>query len=77
MVKVKLYGTLRRFSQKDTPGIWVGEPPLNSTVTDLIGIIGSKPNEVAVASINGEVCPFDTVVPDGAEVMLATHIGAG
>jgi molybdopterin converting factor small subunit len=76
-ISVRLYGTLRRFSQTGTPGLWVGELPSQSTVLELIYLLGSKPAEVANAVINGEVCPLDTEIPASAEVILVTHMGAG
>lgn len=77
MINVKLYGTLRRLSQKDTPGLWQGELLPKSNIYDLIAIIGTTPLEVAAACINGDVCPFDAEIPDGAEVILVTYMGAG
>ena len=76
-VKVKLYGTLRRFSQPETPGFWQGEITNNSNIADVIQIIGSTVEEVAGATINGEFVSFDSEVPDGAEIKLVTPIGGG
>lgn len=76
-VTVKLYGTLRRFSQKGTPGLWIGVIPRNSRINDLIDLLGTKPAEVAAASINGNVRPLDTEIPDGAEIILVTFVGGG
>lgn len=77
MVNVKLYGTLRRLSEKNTPGLWRGEIPPKSRIYDLIQLIGTQPAEVAAAAINGYVCSFDTEIPDGAEVIFVTHVGGG
>ncbi len=71
-----MYGTLRRFSQTGTPGLWVGELPSQSTVLELIYFLGSKPAEVANAVIK-ERMSFDTEIPASAEVNLVTHMGAG
>jgi len=76
-VQVDLYGTLRRFSQPQTPGLWLGELFQGASIHDLIEKIGTSEREVAVASINGHVCPFDTKIPDGAKVILVTNMGGG
>lgn len=76
-IKVRLYGTLRRLGQKETPGEWIGEVPDACTLMELIQILGTKPAEVANAVINGEVCSLESNIPEGAEVILVTHMGAG
>ena len=76
-VRVQLYGTLRRFSQPDTPGCWTGELPEGSTVGDLLEHLGIEPREVAAAAVDGKVRPLDTTLPSGAEVVLVTPIGGG
>ncbi len=73
-VEVRLYGTLRRFSDN---GIWRGEIPAGSTVRDLIELIGSSEKEVAVASINGKACGFAEIIPPEGEVVLVTPMGGG
>lgn len=76
-VKVKLYGTLARLAQADTPGLWCGEVPDGTTVEALIRLLGTQPAEAYVATIDGELQPFDTIIPDGAEVVLVTPFGGG
>lgn len=76
-INVRLYGTLRRLSNEGTPGLWKGEIPLSTTIDGLIAILGTKSAEVATASINGKVCPLETEIPEGSEVILVTHMGAG
>jgi sulfur carrier protein ThiS len=76
-VQVHLYGTLRRFSQPQTPGLWLGDVPSGATIRDLITQIGTSEREVAVASINGKACPFEVEIPEGAKVILVTNMGAG
>ncbi len=76
-VRVRLYGALRRLSSPETRGLWQGEVPPGTTIEALIHLLGTKPGEVYVASINGALQPFDTVIPDNAEVILAPPIGGG
>jgi hypothetical protein len=77
MVTVKLYGTLRRLSNPGTPGFWQGEIPDDSRLIDLIGILGSGANEVAGASIDGELISMETTITPGAVIILVTPIGGG
>jgi sulfur carrier protein ThiS len=76
-VKVKLYGTMRRFSQKETPGAWQGEIPAGARVRDLIAMLGSSEAEVAAAALDQEPCTLEDVIPDGAVVTLVTPVGGG
>ncbi len=76
-VSVHLYGTLRRFSQPQTPGLWSGELPQGANIQDVMNAIGTTEREVAVASINGKVCPFNTEIPEKAKVILVTNMGGG
>jgi len=77
VITVKLYGTLRRFSRKGTPGIWKGDVPSGSTVLELAAQLGAPEDELAAAAINGETLPLDTVIPENATVMLVTHVNGG
>ncbi len=76
-VRVKLYGTLRRLSARETPGLWQGEVPPGTRIEELIHLLGTKPGEVYTAAINGQACPFETEIPDAAEVILVTPVGGG
>lgn len=76
-VTLKLFGTLRRFSQPGTLGLWQGQVPESSTVRDLITLLGSMEEEIAAVAVNGEVRPLDSLVPDGAILMLVTHVNGG
>lgn len=76
-VTVKLYGTLRRLSQPETPGLWQGNIPDGTRISDLITLLGTKEAEVAAASLNGSVVPFDFIIPGEATIMLVTPVGGG
>ena len=76
-VTVKLFGTLRRLSSKETPGLWQGEIPEKSRISDLITLLGTKDAEVAAAMLNNESCDLNTEISDGAVVILVTPFGGG
>jgi molybdopterin converting factor small subunit len=76
-VKVKLYGTLARLAQSGTPGVWCGEIPDGTTIEELIRLLGTRPAEAYVATVAGELRPFNSVIQDGAEVVLVTPFGGG
>ncbi len=76
-ITVKLYGTLRRFSQPDTPGLWIGEVPKGSTVRDLLHLFGTTEAELAAAAVNDQIIPLDTSLESGACLILVTPVGGG
>jgi sulfur carrier protein ThiS len=76
-VQVKLYGSLRRLSQKETPGLWQGELPPGTRIRDLIPILGTREAEVAAAAVDGQVCPLDLEIREGMTITLVTHVGGG
>lgn len=77
ITRVHLYGTLRRFSQPGTPGLWQGELPPRARIIDLVHLIGSTTYEVSGACINGNPCSLDAEIPPGADVTLVTPMGGG
>jgi hypothetical protein len=78
LVRVKLYGTLRRLSQPGTPGLWQGEIAPGARIIDLITLIGSSEREVSAASVDGTVQPLETVIPEGVQdIILVTPVGGG
>ncbi len=76
-VTVKLYGTLRRFSQPETPGVWAGEIPEGCTLLELAALLGAAENEVAAGAIGAITLPLETVIPPEATVLLVTHVNGG
>jgi len=77
LITVKLFGTLRRLSCKDTPGLWKGEIPPGTSLRALIELLGTREAEVAAAAIDGVVLPLETEIPAGATVTLVTPVGGG
>lgn len=76
-VRVRLYGTLRRFSQSGTPGLWVGTLPPGARLTDLLKEIGVNEREVAAAAMGSVVVPMETEIQTDTEIILVTHVGGG
>ena len=76
-VTVKLFGTLRRFSDPETPGLWRGEIADGARIRDLIRAIGTSEAEVAAAALDNVNCPLETIIPAGAVVTLVTPMGGG
>jgi sulfur carrier protein ThiS len=76
-IQINLYGSLQRFSQPETPGMWQGDIPTDSKLRDLIARIGIPEKEIWIAAINGAACPFDAEIPEGAKVTIVTARGSG
>ena len=76
-IKARLYGTLRRFSNPDTPGTWAGTIPAHMNIRDFLRLLGTTPEEISSAVMNGEVCALETEIEDGAELILVTPVGGG
>ena len=76
-VTVKLFGTLRRLSGKETPGLWQGEVPDGTTILALIGILGTVEAEVAAAAIDGQPAALEAEIPPGGVVILVTPVNGG
>jgi len=76
-ITVKLYGTLRRFSLPDMPGLWVGEVAEEMTIGGFLEFIGTTDRELAAAAINDIVVTLDTRLSDGDLLVLVTPVGGG
>lgn len=76
-IRVKLFGTLRRLSNKETPGYWEGDVLEGSTVQDILSYLGAGLYEANAAAINGQPCTLDTIVSDNAEIIVVTPMGGG
>ncbi len=76
-IQVKLYGSLNRFSQPETPGVWLGDIPQGASLRELIQQIGIPEREIWIAAIDGRAYPFDTEIPEDAKVILVTARGSG
>lgn len=76
-IRVKLFGTLRRLSKPDTPGIWEGEIPDGTTIQEMLSNLGAGKYEANAAALNGEPCSMDEIIPANAEITVVTPMGGG
>ena len=76
-ITVKLYGTLRRLSNPETPGLWEGQVPPGMTIKELIHFLGTREEEVAAAAVNRLPAELEQVIQEGDVLMLVTHVGGG
>lgn len=76
-IRVKLFGTLRRLSAEDTPGLWEGDVAEGVTVREILNLLGAGRYEANAATINGKASELDAEIPDGAEVIVVTPMGGG
>lgn len=74
---VKLYGTLRRLSNPDTPGLWQGDVPEGLRIRGLIEFLGTREEEIAAATRNGRPCSLDEIIQEGDVIVLVTPFGGG
>jgi len=75
---VKLYGTLPCYCSGIYPisGLEV-EISDNTTVADLVDLVGLTRERVALVSINGLLCKAHNLVPDGADVKFFQPLSGG
>jgi sulfur carrier protein ThiS len=76
-IRVKLFGTLRRLSRQETPGLWEGEVPEGATIQEMLHLIGAGKYEANAAAINGEPCSLDDIIPADSEITVVTPMGGG
>jgi molybdopterin converting factor small subunit len=76
-VRIKLYGTLRRLSQTETPGLWEGEISPGITINELLGQLGAGKYEANIAKINGKTCDLDEKILEESEIIIVTPFGGG
>ena len=76
-VKVKLLGTLRKYSPPDSPGEVTVDVPSGTTVSDLAQRIVKSRAPVLACAVNGRTRRLNTVVNEGDEVILLSKLGGG
>jgi molybdopterin converting factor small subunit len=76
-VRVRLFGTLQRFSLPATPGRVELDMAAGASVRQLIDLLQPKVGEVAAAAINGRACSLDQTIEEGDEVYLLNMLGGG
>lgn len=76
-VRAFLFGTLRRLSQPDTPGLWEGDISPGITINEFLHQIGAEKYEANAAVINGMSCNLDDKILEESEITIVTRMGAG
>ncbi len=76
-MRVRLYGTLRRFSAADSPGEVTVEIQPGTSVADVIRCVGVPLREVYVAAVDGTAVPVSWALEQDCELVLVTPVGAG
>jgi sulfur carrier protein ThiS len=76
-VRVRLYGTLSRHADPETPNIKIIDLPSGSRIRDLISELRIEPKEIMVAVVDQRICNPDSKIPEDIEVWLTSVVGGG
>ena len=76
-VAVTFFADLRRYLPKGADGPQTYTLPAGATVADLLARIGIPEGTELTAGLDGEVAPLDTILRDGAELMLLSPMDGG
>lgn len=76
-IRVKLFGTLRRLSNPETPGLWEGEIPEGTSVLEMLLYLGAGKYECNAAAINGEPVELSAEIQPDVEITVVTPMGGG
>jgi sulfur carrier protein ThiS len=76
-VTVTLFADLRRFLPRGAEGPQRYTVAPDATVADLLAVVGIAPGTELTAAVNGELAKPDTVLCDGADVMLLSPMEGG
>ncbi len=77
IVTVTLFADLRRFLPRGADGPQRYTVPEGATVADLLAAVGIESREDVTAAVDGELAGRDTVLREGAEVMLLSPMEGG
>ena len=69
-VTVTFFADLRRFLPRGTDGPQRHTLSGNATIADLLALIGVAPDADVTAAVDGELADRETVLHEGADVML-------
>jgi hypothetical protein len=69
-VAVTFFADLRRFLPRGADGPQRYTVPLGATVVDLLTAIGVPPDADVTAAVDGELAARDTLLHEGADIML-------
>jgi len=76
-VKVTFFADLRRFLPRGADGPQSYAVPDRATVDDLLAVIGVAPDTDVTIAVDGEQAARDTLLHDGADVMLLSPMEGG
>jgi sulfur carrier protein ThiS len=76
-VKVTFFADLRRYLPKGADGPQPYAVPAGATVADLLAAIGVDASYDVTVAIDGELSDRETVLHDGADVMLLSPMEGG
>ena len=76
-VKVTFFADLRRYLPKGADGPQQYAVPAGATVADLLATIGVDASYDVTVAIDGELSDRETVLHDGADVMLLSPMEGG
>lgn len=76
-VTVTFFADLRRFMPRGEDGPQRYTIHEGATVADLLAAIGIEPDADVTIAVDGELASRDTLLPDGAEVMLLSPMEGG
>ena len=76
-VTVVLLGHLSRYAQNGTPGQWQGDIDEGTRLKDLARQVGIPDGASEMATINGTLKSFDTLVPSDAQVLFFSPMSGG
>lgn len=69
-VSVTLFGDLRKYLSRGSPEILSVSLAADSTVADLLGLVGVPAEEEVTPGLNGELAGRETVLHDGDVLLL-------
>jgi sulfur carrier protein ThiS len=76
-ITVAFFADLRRFLPRGVDGPQRYTVPEGATVADLLAAIGVEPGSEVIIAVDGELAARETLLRDGAEVMLLNPMEGG
>jgi sulfur carrier protein ThiS len=76
-ITVAFFADLRRFLPRGADGPQRYTMPEGATVADLLAVIGVEAGAEVIIAVDGELAARETLLRDGAEVMLLNPMEGG
>ena len=77
IITVELSGYLRSYSDPQTPGIWSGQLEDNSTISDLLHLIGITKSVSVICTQSGIFVLHKTRLESGSTIVIAPFMSGG